>query len=433
MDDFDLEVIDLRTGVVVHRGLEADDREPPDIPEPPGAETPRAGSGRSNPSTHAKRRRIIGGLAAGAAVLLALVVALASLPDPAGTVGALLHVPTPTSTAALANGSGTFLAKNTVPWGNLQVDGKPLSLLDPQTGYFVLPRGRHTLLYRADPFPPLRCVVSVPAAPTDSCPLVTSGDTRTFAPLSSALRVLDLGDAPTRLPPQQQAALIEAIQMALDARGGSTQVRPGELYAGPNGTPVAVTEPLTATFSFMINTNPNDTQLFNGEQCVTFCAGVPAPSAGGRPWTLVVRVVAGWHFVTLAGQPVASHASTTPATPVQVAAAWEGHWIVTLQDNLVQSVCQDAPTMLLFPGHSSTSAFDISETIGPHPADGCLLDIRALDSTGIASGKLALVLYRFGVLLAASPLAHLEFPALPVADAQEQALTRQISSGQAAP
>src|SRR5260370_5380918 len=106
-----------------------------------------------------------------AAVLLVTVLLLGSVPDSRASLASLLHLPTPTPTAPLAFGADQFSAVNGVPWGVLRSDGKPVALSQSQAVFvFSLPRGRHTLEYRAGPFPVLRSVVSVPVSPPHTSP-----------------------------------------------------------------------------------------------------------------------------------------------------------------------------------------------------------------------------------------------------------------------
>src|SRR5262249_47024552 len=145
------------------------------------------------------------------------------LPNPA-TQAALvgfLHFETPTPTPPLSVGGNPFLWEHSVPWGILLVDGR--SWPDVRTSVirfdetgepvadppytFALPRGRHTLEYHAAPFPTLRCTVSVPAALSDTCPLVHNVPPFLVPQGDLHSRDLDLRATLDRLPPEQRAAL----------------------------------------------------------------------------------------------------------------------------------------------------------------------------------------------------------------------------------
>src|SRR5262249_14729697 len=141
----------------------------------------------------------------------------------------VLHPPTPTPTPRLSPGDTYFLWKDSVPWGTLLVDGHPgpdvrtsgvrfdttgEPINDPPYS-FTLPRGRHTLEYRAAPFPTLRCVLSVPAARSDTCPLDHNVPLLKRDETDLHTRYVDLQATPDRLPTEQWVALTAATQKML--------------------------------------------------------------------------------------------------------------------------------------------------------------------------------------------------------------------------
>ncbi len=447
MDEFDLEVTDLRTGAQrrqdVGTATSAAAGPAAGAHGPATGQTPpTAGASYVPPVTHrrpAQRRRLLGAVAASVAVLLALVTAVLSLSDPAGTLGALLHQPTPLPTATLAFNADTFAMIHTMPWGSLTVDGRPVSAVDPRTGFFTLPRGRHTLLYRADPFPPRRCVVSVPATRSDTCPLVPLKDMHTDFPPSSPLRVLDAGDTLTRLPAAQRAALIEAIQQTFNPPGGVATVAPGEHYLMADGSIAVATQPLSAALIISVNQDPARQltgQSYYGAptSCVDLCeepSGSLIP--GALPGQVMTHLVVNWRFTAPDGTAVATSAlppgAPDPVVPITV--RWNNGW-------QVQSMYHDVPECEMAASAGQELAkrshilMDSPAYPAPNYADGCLGLLSPSGATGGVGPpppyRPAYVLYRFGVLLAANPLAQQEFPTLPVADAQEQALAQQIAA-----
>src|SRR5258707_1349735 len=177
-DDFELEVTDLRTGRTLPAATDSASASPPAagafhwVGAPPLGTAWKPAGARPPSGTRRLRAAVVV-----AAALLVTVLLLGSVPDSRTSLGALLHLPTPTPTAPLAFGADQFSAVNGVPWGVLRSDGKQVALSQAQTAFvFSLPRGRHTLEYRAEPFPVLRCVVSVPQAASDTCPLLTATD-----------------------------------------------------------------------------------------------------------------------------------------------------------------------------------------------------------------------------------------------------------------
>src|SRR5258706_14885528 len=109
------------------------------------------------------RRRVLRALGIGATVVLVLALALPVLSNASIDLRTLLHMPTPTPTMTLSPTDSVFSWVDGVPWGELQVDGRPgpdLHLPGGRTaeGYsvlpsFTLPRGHHTLRYVAAFFP----------------------------------------------------------------------------------------------------------------------------------------------------------------------------------------------------------------------------------------------------------------------------------------
>ncbi len=90
-------------------------------------------------------------------------------------------------------------------------------LHEPQGAAFHLTPGRHTLEYRAAPFPTLKCIVSVPASSADTCPLDQADS---LPPMSDwsikpKTRLLDLQATIDRLPATQAQALVAATQAQL--------------------------------------------------------------------------------------------------------------------------------------------------------------------------------------------------------------------------
>src|SRR5262249_25533821 len=179
--------------------------------------------------------------------LLLLVLALLLLPNPAtqAALVGLLHLETPTATPRLSIGDNRFLWEHSVPWGVLLVDGRPgpdvrtSGILFDETGdpvaappyTFALPRGRHTLEYRAAPFPTLRCTISVPAALSDTCPLVHNVPPFLVKQDDLHSRYLDLRATLDRLSPEQWTALTAATQATLNQIALAAAPAPGTLVA----------------------------------------------------------------------------------------------------------------------------------------------------------------------------------------------------------
>jgi hypothetical protein len=164
------------------------------------------------------------------ALLLAL--ALSTLPSFPDTLRTVLHLPPPTPTATLLPGADTIIWTHSVPWGTLTIDGRAISgqeVGNSQT-FHTLPSGRHLIVYRATHFPALRCQLSVPAHPRDTCPVAPRGDDPTS--FTGRAREVDLRATPERLPPEQQQALLAAIDAVLAGTQTTVPVIPGDHYQG---------------------------------------------------------------------------------------------------------------------------------------------------------------------------------------------------------
>ena len=428
-DDFELEVTDLRTGRTLSHALNSASASPPAVPaesapqdEPLGTAWRPAGV----PSPGGARR--LRAFVVVAAVLLVTVLLLGSVPDSRTSLAALLHLPTPTPTAPLAFGADQFSAVNGVPWGVLRSDGKQVALSQAQTAFvFSLPRGRHTLEYRADPFPALRCVVSVPASPRDTCPLLTATDAVHNIGVG---RYLDFRCTPQTLPAQQVAALETVIQRGLNALQLTTTVPPGARYLGADGTPQVATAALTATFSYRLNLDVNESFNAGMGACITFCDTYGSAGAG---WIVAVHAVFGWRFTGagIAPMDVPAIVHTPPDTVLPEQVIWQNGWQLGNQPfdsgQLCGAIFGNAYGLTISPDSGSQLRVDFHAA--PNPADGCLYSLTSsADSSSTAPAPTRSYLYRFGLLFAVNDEAQRKQPSLPVANADEQVLAQQLAT-----
>jgi hypothetical protein len=183
-------------------------------------------------------------LRAGAAITLLAVLFTTILLIPTVNRDAFLRLvtpPTPLPTATPQAGDDAFLWEHSVPWGQLFIVGKPgpdvsgSAVRQSTEGFwdgavFHLPRGRHTLEYRATPFPTLICVLSIPASRSDTCPLDRFIDYSFLAPSGAATRLLDLQATVDRLPKAQADALVTAAQTEMTLLAASLPA--GSLMVG---------------------------------------------------------------------------------------------------------------------------------------------------------------------------------------------------------
>src|SRR5258708_10508440 len=177
--------------------------------------------GSPMPPRPTARRRVLRALGIGATLVLVLALALPVLANASIDLRTLLHISTPTPTPKLSPTDTVFYWVDGVPWGELQVDGRPGPDVHQPLGQtaeglsvlpsFTLPRGRHTLRYVAAFFPPPTCTVHVPAAQTDTCPLAREAVSPDPALAGHSGLVLDLQATVARLPPEHRTPLHQTI------------------------------------------------------------------------------------------------------------------------------------------------------------------------------------------------------------------------------
>jgi len=431
-EDFEVEVTDLRTGQTLPAATDSASASPPAVQ---AEDAPQRGSLSRTwkpgvvPSPGGARR--LRAAVVAAAVLLVTVLLLGSVPDSRAALAALLHLPTPAPTATLTPLAGQFTAVNGVSWGVLRADGKVVSLYAAQTMFaFSLPRGRHTLEYRAEPFPVLRCVVSVPQAASDTCPLKTAADADVRI-LEGAGRYLDFRCTLRALSDQQQVALEALIQHALDAMQLTTTVPPGARYLDADGTPQVATAALAATFSYHLNFDQQRSHvaiLADLADCVTLC-----DSNGASVWYCAVHDVMGWSFTSAGVAPLAvpALANQPPDALMMVQVTWQNGWQMGGQPFARGSACFDilGNAHALFTSATNGAPLTVITQAAANPADGCLFTVTpAGDSASTAPAPTSVYLYRFGVLFTVNANAQAGAPGLPVANADERALARQLAT-----
>jgi hypothetical protein len=370
-----------------------------------------------------------------------------------------LAIPTASPTAPIELGNDAFLWEHSVPWGQLLIDSKPgPDVRGPavrqnaqgvwEGAAFHLPRGRHILDYRAVPFPPLVCVVSVPSAQGDTCPLDRSFDTGSLAPHAPTTRLLDLQATMRHLPTLQADALIAAAQTqlsALAAHLGRSALSSGDHFLDVTGDVVQVSTTVYVEPRFDLDTTIRD---YDGQPCVTLCTvyDLVPEAASTQEWTVLAPVMPTWRYTTAAGSLLLAAGPATPigaepTTMVSLLTRWQdGAW----QTPTFVVEAQQTDPVICPTAEQSISALMATPTPTPAPttADqrfqgrfvastselGCLLAGSEADlSTGAPTGPMALVLYRAGALIAANAEAHRDFPTLPLASTHERALAQAVA------
>lgn len=416
-------------------------------------------------TTHARTRRAAGLVAI---VLLALALLLTGSPGLRSSALALVMRWLPAPLRPLGPGDDLFYLVPEVPWGTVLLDGRPLATL-PLAGSsrpLRLARGRHIFEWRAAPFMPLRCQVSVPDDGANTC-WQSGQPSRLFltrAPDGGS--IIPAHDDLNALPVAQRAALLMTTQIALAQSGSQTVLQPGEPYAflpalGSADRTNTATQPLRATLSLHLLSSLGarepcaigDPRIqpcrFIAQDCSAYCTlpAAPAPGAADAAspiWFASTFIWVSWDYATLAGAPIALNQGDPGVNfrLLDLAVTWDGTaWHVAPlfghqpnQPTLDDTVCSAArvwlargPLAPLLPDGDPTASLTYHS--GASPAAGCAVVVTphaAADS--LTTTPSALFLARCGILVAANATAHALWPALPQADAPEAAIARQLAA-----
>jgi hypothetical protein len=288
----------------------------------------------------------------------------------------------------------------------------------------------------------LRCTLSVPAAPRDTCPI----DPQVIDYLVSDgpyTRLLDLRGTVDRLPAAQANALADATQRALDAAAARGQgvLAPGDHYLGADAQMTVAGERLTAEPTYTL---ARDLQPTPDGHCAILCSDVaPWAQTSADEWQLNAYADISWRYRGADGQVVLADGPPGPpsarqAGTVQVGVRRvDGSWQVRLIPTIPQGLPARGPLTCVIGAHyldvlrASPDQTTISLTDHAYlwpassssPKLGCVFGGgRTFDDQGNPTGAVALVLYRYGALLAVNDEARRVFPHIPLASAHERAL-----------
>jgi len=418
-------------------------------------------------------------LTAMTASMVALVILLLVVYTPAvrGLAARVLALPTPVPTGVLYPGEDLFFVQVNPVWGHLTVDGRAITHL-PIFGVSAplrLARGRHELVWSAEPFQAQRCILSVPVSYlTDTC--VDHSTVRVGTDIDS---IVIFTESLNTLSNDRQVALLQAVQQELDARQSTVIVPEGELYALPsNGVCQAITneaqcyavatQPLYATLHFRLDTRSSSGETcltpeagcaYLGQNCFTFCGvAVKAPGVA-NVWDVLAPVLPLWTFQKQDGSIIESDVPDNALWDVSTGqkadesliamqitwqnTTWQVNIPATMNTTVpvgLNPVCEAAQNVvgIQYPPVDSFGEplyLQWQYASGLVPASGCLgvgisrVDGGSVKSTINTPPGLAYCLLRFGVLLAVNNEAHHFWPNLPQADAFEQNLARQLAQG----
>ncbi len=406
------------------------------------------------PSRTPRRRLLI--VASLFALLAALLSALLLIPPENRTATlALLGGPTLTPMRILEPGDDLFLWEHSVPWGSLFIDGQPgpdvhsAPLHADTSGAtigapFHLSRGRHTLQYRAPPFPTLTCIVSVPATFADTCPLDPSNDVSSLIPAAPTTRLLDLQASVDYLPPTQFQALVDATQAALTtlaASYGSGMIAVGDHYRDLSWEIRQATAPLMVEPQYRLTTP------INGDpDCYSVCGNTDLVATDpSTDWIIHALVALNWRYTTADGQaPIPAGPATAYEmrrdTLLSLVTQWrDGRWqpptpvIGTPRvDPIICGVGDHYREALQAAPGQSTVNQQFQWSFASSTAElGCVFaGSQREPSTGKPSGPIVLVLYHAGALVAVNAEAQRVFPTLPIASPHERTLANAVAPSQ---
>ncbi len=410
-------------------------------------------------------------------IILLATVARSSVPLPGGSSGGQQNVVPP-----LPPGYNDFFLRPDVPWMQIFIDGQPVKPPGAdRASSLTLKPGHHLISWRAAPFLPQSCRISIPYAVSDSCTFAREEIT----PPGSAvgLQIILLHESLSTLPAAQQIALRNAIQASFDSLPTSQRVQPGERYFADNRTLVA-TQPLQARLRFSLDTDSDancalDTEAMFPQACTLaeqdcsrLCTipwnvqGIPQEAEMG--WLAFAQTHLSWNYATLQGQPItgdqpidnspANYTSLTDQlTLLNITWQQDGWHIrpllgpdlpsptivdsgdlgqpaganIQLADDPACVAAQDVFAQISAYSSSllNASPQQIHYVSGTNPAAGCVVTLPlTIDNATSTTLQTAIFLERFGVMLAVNDAAHRLQPDLPLADREEKTLAGQLTT-----
>lgn len=393
-------------------------------------------------------------------IVLVVIIIVGSSPTTRDALDAGIFGRAPTPTATLAPGTDLFYMDGIPSWGHAFLDGHRLTHV-PTIGDqpLQIPRGHHIVTWHADPFQAQSCTISVPPVfASDTCRVNEA--VRLHPGLSAWIISLDASLA--MLPDDQQTALVQTTQVALDKLQSTEIIRPGEQYAidalaggqlQETVTAETAVQPLRATLSFELDAAPDSQQTCAAEilvqdcqACRFFCSPpgfAPLTPPEVRQWNVLALIYSTWTYTTLAGHVIAQNQSNSADHLLALSITWDGtSWHAGIVFNPQVTSQGDLACLSAEEGIGSTGEYSITGGIagdgapvswqfsaGPNLAAGCLASGMPSNVTATRTTLApAYLLDRFGVILAANQASHEYWSQLPIADKYEQQLTRQLTT-----
>ncbi len=359
--------------------------------------------------------------------------------------------------------SGRLFFFQTLPaWGNMTLDGRLLpqvpTLISQQP--ITLPVGRHVFIWHAEPFYTQQCVLLVtPAQGVQTCKTSIVG----MNGYGRQATLIQFPRAPSlaSMPVVEREALIQDTQQFLDLLQATTVVQPGEryVYSPDSGIVRTAVTPLQVMHRFVLDINtalPANCEgislgiscFVDNNDCRLFCTlnwpGALNDVAGlNSDWHVAAIIRPIWQYV-----PIVPSSSSVLERPLQVSGGqqfvtlrirWQqDHWVVSFHQQGASSF--DDPNCItamntLVTNASYHSIPSVGQQLfwsylsGKNRAEGCVaMTVQQVfvPSSAIFSAQ-AMLLERFGVLLAANDAAHQLWPILPLATEQEQQVADSIA------
>lgn len=367
-----------------------------------------------------------------------LVCALAIIPLWRGLTA--LRISTP-----IAHDTSALIVSN-VPADAITLDGHLVASQSPSL--ITLHTGINEISFAASPFQPHSCRLTVPnPSSSDTC-----HDPSGHESLNISLNPFRLHGKPIQpkyvigfslglndLSSTQGQSVVAFLATIFKQANNSlrTTVPIGQYYASGitdrgislmrqavdslQATPEAVLSPPGHLVGCTENICPASVQLENVDQWVAL---------HGHGWAVDVTVQYGWRFDTVSGMSIA-HVLFPFSTVMSLTLAYDPNhgWgladsanATSLQSTQVMrslvatGLCDAGSAMLtvLSPENSSQSTAAVTD-------EGCRFEIQSVASSNNTPSASGVILWRFGVLLAADTQAHLLLPQLPIAPPAELA------------
>src|SRR5262249_20902731 len=157
------------------------------------------------------------------------------------------------------------------------------------------------------------------------------------------------------------------------------------------------------------------------QSCTALCSIGSTGTAFDSDWLLYAQVLTRWTFRDRQG---ASFFVNDLDAGTGVSVRWSGSWRVAIPAGIAGDLCNTA-TDRLMSTLNDVPGYAVGAGGAAHLADGCLISVQHDVGEGTPEpSDAALVLSRFGTLIAADPAAQSLFPSLPVASAHERALAQ---------